>query len=231
MKTTSILLSAVIALVVSGCVSTANISIPKARLAQAAGSTIVVSSREKPDFADMKPSNAMFGALGGAVGGAIGGMAAVSSGNALIMKYNVQDPAATIAKELCAYLTARFKVVQYAGKAVAVKTTDINEIANAAGHGADLVLDVQTVNWSCIYLPLKWTRYRVIYTVKIRLIDVKKREMIAEGFFAWKTPDGAYNPTFDELFANGAEILRQQLDEASKAATEHFKTEVLNEKG
>lgn len=223
MKKIILIISAILTLCLAGCVSTANVAIPKARLAQSAGLTVSATSRPRPDFADFKPSNAMFGA--------IGGLASVSSGNEWIRKFDVQDPATIIAKELADHLARDFKVAPQSAMQIPVSSTDPKEIAAAAMGKTDLVLDVQTVNWSCFYLPLKWARYRVIYSVKLRLIDVKKQEMIAEGFFAWKTPDEAYNPTYDELFANNADGLRKQLEEARKAATEYFRTQILNEEG
>jgi hypothetical protein len=219
MPKTSIILSLLLTVCLAGCVSTANVAIPKARLAQAAGSTVASTSRPRPAFADFKPSNAMFGA--------IGGLAAVSSGNELIRKYAVEDPATILARELTDHLAASFKLVPQSAVQIPIDSGDTKAIAAAAAGKADFVLDLQTVNWSCIYLPMKWTRYRVMYSVKLRLIDVKKQESVAEGFFAWKTPDGAYNPTYDELFENNADGLRKQLEEARKAATEHFRTQTL----
>jgi hypothetical protein len=223
MKIAIVITIAAMAVALSGCVSTANVPVPKARFSQAGGSSISITSRPRPDFADFKPSNAMFGA--------VGGLAAVSSGNELIRKYDVQDPAALIAKELCDHLARLFKVVPQGAIQIPVGSTDAKEIAISAANKADLVLDVQTVNWSCVYLPLKWTRYRVIYTVKMRLVDAKKQELVAEGFFAWKTPDGAPNPTYDELFADNARVLREQLVEARRAATEYFRSQILGETG
>jgi hypothetical protein len=219
--TTTVLVLA--ALVVSGCVSTANVTAKKGSLSQSAGLSLAVSERPLPAFADMKPSNAMFGA--------IGGLASVASGNELVKKNAVADPASEIASSLSDHLATAFKVVPQSTTRIPVNTGDTKELSEVAKGKAELLLDVQTVNWSCVYLPLKWTRYRVIYSAKLRLIDVRKQEMMAEGFFVWKTPDGGTNPTYDELFENGAAGLRKQLDEARRAATDYFKVQILAEKG
>jgi len=227
MKKLVLILSACLVFGLTGCVSTKNTSIPRDRLAQASGSTLAITSRPVPAFVPFRPSQAVLGGLGGAIGGAIGGIAAANAGNDLMKKHGMDDPAVPLARELAAHLATSHGVVIPEGAPVAVDSVDLTEIATAAAGKADLLLDVQTVNWSCIYLPTKWTRYRVMYSVKLRFIDVKKKQLIAEGFFAWQTPDGPGFPTYDELFADNAALLRRQLDEARATAAKHFTTQIL----
>jgi hypothetical protein len=118
-------------------------------------------------------------------------------------------------------------VVAQPGPGVTIDTQDIPKIAEAAQSKADLILDVQTVNWSYFYLPTKWMHYRLMYSVKLRLIDVRKKEVIAEGFYAWKDPENAIYPTYDEMIANNGAKIREQLQIASAAAVESFKKGVL----
>lgn len=216
-------LACVVMILGTGCVSTKNVASKKGDLARFQGATLALTTRPTPDFADFKPSNAMFGA--------IGGLASVASGNDLIRENRVPDPAAKIGSELAAHLSAKYGVQVVPGLASAeVDGTSVAEIAAPFAGKAALLLDVQTVNWSCVYLPLNWTRYRVIYTVKVRVIDVAKRQTIAEGFHAWQTPESMENPKYDELFANQAERLRKQLDIAAAAAARHFTENVLVER-
>jgi hypothetical protein len=172
-----------------------------------------------PDFADFKASNAMFGA--------VGGIGSVFSGNDLVRKNQVTDPAVRMADPLAAHCVETFKLkASINGQRHQVDGTSVEEIAAPFAGEADLLLDVQTVNWMTIYLPLNWARYRVQYSVEVRLIDVANRKKIAEGFFVWQTPkDEAL--TYDELFENGAKKFTSQLDQAVAAAVAHFKTEVL----
>lgn len=210
------------ALLFSGCVSTTNVPLPKGSLSQLPGATVRYTQRERADFADFKPSNGMSGALGG--------IASVYSGNDLIRTCDIPDPAVGISKDLLVHLQSSFNVTPQDHFPFAKNTTSIDEITKAAGGKSRLILDVQTINWMCIYFPFNWTRYRVLYSAKLRLIDASKGAVVAEGFFAWKTPDDAYHPTYDELFANHGAVLRSQLDEASRAAVAFFKAEVLKEK-
>jgi hypothetical protein len=217
-RTLILALFALGAVFLTGCVSTTNVPIPQNRLAQLSGATLAVTSRPIPAFADFKPSNAMFGM--------IGGLAAVGSGNDLIRKYDIKDPAPKIGDALMQHLATTWQVKPQPGVTVPIDTGNV-EIAKAAMGKADVVLDIQTVNWSLIYLALKWNRYQVIYTVKLRLIDVRKKELIAEGFNAWKTPESTGYSTYDELFANNAAVLRQRLDDGATSAIDAFRSGIL----
>jgi hypothetical protein len=86
--------------------------------------------------------------------------------------------------------------------------------------GSDFVLDVQTVNWSFVYRP-SLTHYRVLYSVKIRLIDTRRSKLVGEAF-CYRRDDGDKSPpTRDELLADHAELLKQRLhDHASECAGE-----------
>ena len=216
------------ALVLAGCAGTTNVPLKKERAAQLAGKSVATTERERADFANLKASNMALGGLGGAVGGAIAGAASVKGGNELIARNAVPDPAVAIGRELASHLAGRLSV-QPGAQTVPVKTTDAKELA-AAGQAADLLLDVQTVNWSTIYLPTRWSHYRVLYSAKLRLIDTRKAETIAEGFFSWKTPDEGPFPTNDELYADNAKIFRELMEQATKAATDYFKREILDPK-
>jgi hypothetical protein len=203
----------------TGCVSTTNVPIQQNRRAQLSGATLAVTSRPLPAFADFKPSNAMFGI--------VGGLASVSSGNELIRQHDIKDPAPKIGDALAQHLASAWQMKPVSGVTVPIDTGNVEEIAKAAAGKADVVLDIQTVNWSLFYLALKWSRYQVVYTVKLRLIDARKKELIAEGFNAWKTPESTGYSTYDELFADNAAILRQRLDEGAKAAIDAFLSGIL----
>ena len=221
------IVSVTCAVLSSGCVSTAPVSVSDSRLSQAAGATFTHTLRAMPSFGNFSFTNATVGI---AAGGIAGGIATVESGKKLIAKNGILDPALSISKQLCAELSARFKLSFNEAAAVKIETVDAKEVAHAIGGKVDFVLDVQTANWGSYYLPTNWTRYRVIYAAKVRLLDARKSQIVAEGFFHWKTPDNAKHPTHDELFANNAAVLREQLEEASRAATAYFIVEVLTEK-
>ena len=92
----------------------------------------------------------------------------------------------------------------------------------------DLLLDVQTINWSWIYYPASWGHYKVIYSAKLRLIDTKHSRLIADGFCA-RIPDQPADsaPTREELLNNKAERFKQELATAADYCVQQFRTKVF----
>ena len=201
-----------------GCVSTKIVPVDHHALSGLHGGTVVVSQREKPSFAANTAGKMMFGVAGA--------VAAISSGNDIIRDNEVADPAAYIEQALLKDL-----VTDNALKGLTIQastnTTDVAQLAKQYA-GADLLLDVQTINWSWIYYPTSWGHYKVIYSAKIRLIDTKHSKLIADGFCA-RVPDvpAESAPTRDELLENKAARLKQELATAADYCVQTFRTKVL----
>ena len=201
-----------------GCVSTKIVPVDHKALAGLQGGTVVVSQREKPSFAANTAGKMMFGA--------VGAVAAISSGNDIIRDNDVADPAGYIEKILLNDLVTD-NALKGVTSPASTNTTDVAKLAKQYA-AADLLLDVQTVNWSWIYYPTSWSHYKVIYSVKIRLIDTKHSKLIADGFCA-RVPDvpAESAPTKDELLENKAARLKQELATAADYCVQTFRTKVL----
>lgn len=112
---------------------------------------------------------------------------------------------------------------------LATKTTP-KELA-AQYSDADVLLDVQTINWSFVYFPTDWNSYRVIYSAKIRVIDVKKSKLLAEGFCSRIPENSETAPSHDELLADQAARLKQELRIGADHCVEEFRNKVLLQPG
>jgi hypothetical protein len=194
----------------TGCVSTNTVPLAgrdggSGAVVAMAGRTIAPVSRATPDFAAMTAGKATLGLIGTA--------AMISTGNDIVQKNGVADPAVAIRDALLAEFAARqgLSVTAAGGSPIGAMTTDVKKII-AGSPKADLLLDAQTINWSFAYFPADWNSYRVIYSVKVRLIDTQAGKTIAEGFcqrFPDKTPDA---PSRDQLLENQAARLKEQLN-------------------
>jgi hypothetical protein len=86
---------------------------------------------------------------------------------------------------------------------------------------------VRTINWMFAYFPTAWTRYRVMYSARLRLIDVKRSQVIAEGSCS-RIPEETPNaPTFDQLVADKAALLKRELAVAAEHCARVFGTGTL----
>jgi len=212
------LASSALVYALSGCVSTKTVAVDHNVLAGFRGATIVVSQREKPTFAANTAGKAMFGLVGAA--------AAISSGKEIIRENDVADPAVYISQALLTDLVRDQGLSVKDG--AATNTVDVAQLAKQYS-GADLLIDVQTINWSYWYFPTNWSHYRVIYSAKLRLIDTKHAKLIADSFCARvpeETPDA---PTREELLDNHAAGLKKQLAIAADFCVQEFRTKALLE--
>lgn len=89
------------------------------------------------------------------------------------------------------------------------------------------MVDVQTINWSLGYFPTDWNHYRVIYTAKARLIDSGSKAVLAEGSCVRIPQDNTGAPTYDELLANEASLLKKELSAAADECVKSLRKEML----
>ena len=202
----------------AGCVSVEPIPLAPGATDALRGRQVALASREQPDFAAVTAARA---AIGGLVGAAIMG----EGGRRVVEDNNIQDPAHTIAQSIAAELRDTHQL-RLDASAISVDSDDVPKIAKE-NAGGDLLLDVRTINWGYVYFPTTWNRYRVFYSARLRLIDIKSAKVIAEGFCSRmpeETPDA---PTGDELLANGAAVVKRELKTAADTCIEHFRGETF----
>lgn len=205
-------------ILLSGCVSTKNTSVNMSLLKENKPSSITISARKTPSFAAMTAVNVQFGILGAA--------AQISSGNKIIKENTVEDPAIYIADELTKTLANQLEITNLKNGKQITDTTNVKALAEQY-KDADLLVDVQTVNWHSIYYLSDWNNYRIFYSAKLRLIDTKKKTLIAESFCSKMQDDKANAPSYDQMIENKAAVLKAALKSHADACITEFKTKAL----
>jgi hypothetical protein len=220
------------AAVLAGCATTAeNITMPAATAESLNGREISLSQRQKPGFTASTAREGMalgvFTAIGGMVGGLIAGAMRGETGNDVVQKHNVPDPAEQIAAELGAALAARYGAKLHPAR-TPLATPEAAEAVKAA-RGADLVLDVRTGVWAMNYFVTSPDKYRLHYAARARLIDAKSGRVVAEGGCGAPRYDKAEDaPTYDELVANGAARLKQEMAKAAEYCAAEFASKMFS---
>ena len=204
---------------ISGCVSFKNQVIDTKSVTEIKGQTITYTVRKKPDFAATTAGKAAFALLGAA--------AMISEGNKIIASNNVPDPADVIATGLANTLENAYGV-QLVTPPTEVNANDEAQVAASINGKAKFIIDVQTVHWSFGYFPTDWTHYRVIYTAKARLIDAQSKAVVAEGFCKHIPTSNIGAPTYDELLANEAAMLKRELNSIASECVSSMKTQMLS---
>jgi hypothetical protein len=132
---------------------------------------------------------------------------------------------------LAKYLRTNFdaKVID---EKIITKISDLGEVADKYKDSADYILNVKTVNWAIIYLRSNTNHYRVIYSSRLELIDVRTKKIIAESP-CYKNPSAreAENPpTYDALLYEKAKILKEELVIGANACSDLFERVVFLKK-
>ncbi|RDE24056.1 hypothetical protein DV711_00145 [Motiliproteus coralliicola] len=206
-------------LILAGCANTHNIPLQADAFAVNPPETLATTNREKPDFAAMTSTKGAF-AL-------IGAFAAISAGNELVEENQIEDPAVYIRQSLKESLQQQMSLTPIDQSELVLDSEKTEEIAKHY-PAADLVLDIQTYNWSFLYFPTSWDTYHVIYSAKLRLIDTRNSKLVAEGFCIRNPEQDENSPSYAELVANSAKRLKSELQLAADHCVEEFKTKVLN---
>lgn len=202
----------------AGCVSVQQIPMNASSAEALKDKEIALSERARPDFAATTPGRGAFGMIGAAV--------TISEGNKLVKEHGIEDPALYIGKSLAADLHGRYST-RLSLKGAPVASDEVGDLVKNA-NGSALLLDVRTINWSFVYFPTSWGKYRVIYSARLRLVDAKSGKVLAEGSCA-RVPDQTDNaPSYDELIANSAARLKQELRTAADFCIGEFKSKVLS---
>jgi hypothetical protein len=155
------------------------------------------------------------------------------AGLRLVRENEIQDPAFKIAEELGERLR-RVYDVRASTPVLGFVDDDPTKISQAT-PAADLVLDVWTDNWSMEPFTSDDPQYRVRYLVNIRLIDAKGAPtvdgrsgvVLAEGTCRCVSEDESLAATYDELVADHARRLKNELETAVEVCVEDFSSRVL----
>ena len=205
----------------SGCVSTKTAQIENSKAAALRGKVVAVTDRPRAGLVAMTRGYGMLGAVGAGV--------MIAHGENIIKDNDIQDPAPQINRALVLAAQSQYGIVPVSTPPVHVDTTDVVQLAQAAG-GVDVLFDVQETGRQFRYRPLS-SGYIVDSAFKFRIIDVHSHTMIAEGFCQQSTKDDPARPSDDDLLANGAAMLKQTLDAQRDQCRSQFEAQVLNISG
>jgi hypothetical protein len=154
-----------------------------------------------PNFYADTPGRRTFGILGV--------MAMAYEGNKLVSTYDIEDPAGRVSEELVASLAIQ------------------NRMRTTTRDQADLLLEVNTINWDFRPYRNNPKDLFVVYSARVNLRNRHDGTVLASG----KCRSGRENPgdsaTLDQLLAENASRLRRELREAAHECVQRLKGETF----
>lgn len=213
-----LLILALALLILNGCAAK-TIPLSAESATQLNGSTLAHTKREAAGFMATTAGKAAFGVLGA--------VAMMNAGKKIIEENNIEDPANYISSSLANDLAKTFNLQVASEKDTAVSSTNVSDLA-AEYPQADFILDVRTGSWSFIYFPTDWSHYRVLYSSRLQLIDVKSKRVVADSICSRVPEKTESSPTYEELLAGNAQRLKNELKVAADYCIDQFRSQVFN---
>lgn len=141
-----------------------------------------------------------------------------------VRSLGVGDPADMIAVVLLEGLLKRFALrVKHAGEPQTLGKS-AEELSREYQH-TDLVLDVRTTRWGVS--PTTATRYALFYQGRLRLIDTRRRAVVADGTCDVRPDHQPDDPSYDALMWNNATILKERLWKVIERCADDYRTRIL----
>lgn len=213
-----VLLSVVLCL---GCARPGPLPLNPASLRASQPRTILASLPPIPPFGTSGPKRAR-GLLSFAVSS--GSESSTDERGRTVRSKGVGDPAEAISSALMAALVQRFGLKTLGKGKLQTQGTSAEDLSRQYQR-ADLVLDVRTSQWGI--KPTSATRYAVFYEGSLRLVDTKRKAILAEGRCTVRPVKRPDDPSFDALIWDEAAILKQKLSGVIQSCVEEYRTRVL----
>jgi len=173
----------------------------------------VVTYDPKAGYLQMTAGAAAFGMIGAAV--------AANESEKLVTQYDLVSPSIRTAEKLSLIVAAKLRSSGVASVSyVPQKGEKPKKLSDLANHSG-LILDVQPGAWTTAYFPVNWTHYRTMYFGAARLVDAATDKVLAEAPCKEMAEDDKGAPTYDELYADNARLLKARYsDEADDCASQ-----------
>jgi hypothetical protein len=139
---------------------------------------------------------------------------------------DLEDPAVAISARLAAALSKRFSLSPVVSQGPRpLVYLDGPASSPVPLPDADLVLEVRSTGWG--FHLVGRGRYGVTYDGSFRLLDLRTRAVLAEGFCAQHPVADDDGPTYKELAANDAALLRRLLQSITDTCADDYRTRIL----
>jgi hypothetical protein len=164
--------------------------------------SLAVRTGKTPSFYADTPGRRTYGILGV--------IAMMREGNRLVENYGLKDPATQLSEDLVASLASR------------------NGMWTSTPDSADLLLDIKTINWDFRPYRNDPDNLYVVYSARVSLVDRRAGTVLASGKCRSRRDGEGDSATLDQLLADGARRLQNELREAAQECAQRVKAGTLN---
>lgn len=177
-----------------------------------------------PQFQGVTSSSGMLAAFG--LAGLVMMQGAADSEGDRARETGVYDPAVAINVELTKALAKRFslQITDPSPKKIGRTIRPVEDLSDR-NQDVDLLLEVRTNAWG--FKPVRIGAYGVTYEGTLRLIDTRSKALIAEGQCTSLPVDSSEAPSYEQMQAQEAALLKEMLRGLEQYCTDDYRKRIL----
>jgi hypothetical protein len=206
------------------CASSGFMPLDRPALRASQPRTLAVVKNATPRFAASTSEGRALAAFFGPAGAIGEGAASRSSGEALARDKGIADPAIDIGWSLAQSLMRKYSLELVKTSGRSSPEASAGDLADEFGK-SDLVLEIATSDWG--FHPTSLGRYGVTYDGTVRLVDTRKRAVVAEGVCSSHPVEGGQAPSHDELLRNEGAALKDLVRSISEYCLRDYRTRIF----
>jgi hypothetical protein len=201
--------STTMVLVGAGCTPTL-IALDKGNLLRLRDADVIRVVHYSPAaFTVMTPGKASLAGFG-LIGGLVAAGLAKAQAEEMERDFALTDPATTLSERLLAGVSGDLGLTRFQAVDTRLDSDDLEELA--ARCRRDLVMDFRTDHWMLSYFPFDWSRYRVSYAARARLVRPHDARTLWLGYCKVVEETGA---SWDEITLNAGALLKAKFADAA----------------
>ena len=159
------------------------------------------------------------------VGGLLGVALYVAKGNEMVKDHNLEDPILQVKNNFLSAVVQNTGITSSRSIQEPQSEDSLDELQKALGKS--LVIDFKTTEWVLSYIRFDWSHYRLRYLAQARLIRLNEPRIIWQGVCKVEEDQLLANPTWDEIIANNASLLKAKMKEAANRCADQLIAQFL----
>jgi hypothetical protein len=180
--------------------------------------------RHPPPAFDLgNPGNTVLGSTFGLSGGSP--VAGAQGRGEITRAFGLTDPARTVEERFTAALAFELGLSSFRPVDETAAGDGLDDLQKAFETG--VVLDLKTIHWGLSPDSKLWTRYRLEYVARARLVRVEEAKVVWQGVCDASEREAEGGATLGELTADDAERLTEKFRDAAQACADELLGQIL----
>lgn len=155
-------------------------------------------------------------------------LVAKANGKEIVERYEIKDPATSVAEAIAKLLSEKFRIKSAGLSSKSPESDELHDLV-ASAPDTEIIVGVRTIDWG--FNPFvtmsQGGGYRVVYRVRLRVVDAKRQQVLAQGYCDSVTRKKPGIMELDHLTNNDAELLKRELKDEAEFCSNELQKQIL----